>query len=134
MNLTSNNFFLLLTLGVLIGISVGFLIGFVSKSAKKINQIELNYYKSLIRDFDPKGIDNVIKEVNAESIRKYLKNITFLPHQGGTEMDKKSADYILDSFKEFELDHFDIFEYDVLLDYPDEKKFNKYLFLSIYLF
>lgn len=129
MNLTSKNIFPLLTLVVLLSLSVGFLIGFVSKSAKKIDQNELSYYKSLIRDYDPKGIDNVIKEVNAESIRKYLKNITFLPHQGGTEMDKKSADYIIDSFKEFGLDHYDIFEYDVLLDYPDENKFNKYFLI-----
>lgn len=126
MNFSSKNFLLLLSFGVIVAIGLGFLIGFFSKNTKKQDQDAVDYYERLIRDLDPNGIQHVIKEVNADSIRNYLRNITSLPHQGGTEMDKKSADYILDSFKDFGLDHYDIFEYDVLLDYPDEKKFNKF--------
>ncbi|CAF0930021.1 unnamed protein product [Brachionus calyciflorus] len=124
MNSSTKRITIFSILGIILAIGVGFLIGFFSNGSKNTDKQKLDYYNNLIKDFDTQGLDHIIKEVKANSIREFLKNITFLPHQAGTEMDRKSADYILNSFKDFDLDHYDIFEYDVLLDYPDEEKFN----------
>ena len=112
-------------LGIVVALGIGFIIGFFSNGSKSTDNESLNYYNNLIKDFDTKGLEHIVQEIKADSIREFLRNITFLPHQAGTEYDKISADYILNSFKDFGLDHYDIFEYDVLLDYADENKFNK---------
>ena len=43
----------------------------------------------------------------------------------GTPGGKVSAEYVYNEWKKQELDVVKIFDYDVLLDYPDEVKFNK---------
>ena len=47
------------------------------------------------------------------------------PHQAGTVYDKISADYVRNSFESSGLDVVELFDYHVLLDYPDDDKFNK---------
>lgn len=47
------------------------------------------------------------------------------PHMAGTVYDKISADYVKNAFMSYGLDVVDLFDYDVLLDYPDDLKFNR---------
>ena len=52
--------------------------------------------------------------------------MTSVPHMAGTPGDKQSAEYIYDQWKtQFKLDVVHITDYDVLLDFPDDLKFNK---------
>jgi hypothetical protein len=51
--------------------------------------------------------------------------MTRIPHLAGTEYDKVSADYLKDNFISYGLDEVELFDYDVLLDYPDDLKYNK---------
>jgi hypothetical protein len=52
--------------------------------------------------------------------------MTSIPHLGGTEGDQISAQYVYNKFSEQKLDYFKMIDYDVLLDYPDPDKPNKY--------
>jgi hypothetical protein len=52
--------------------------------------------------------------------------MTSIPHLGGTEGDKISAQYVYNKFSEQKLDYFKMIDYDVLLDYPDPDKPNTY--------
>jgi hypothetical protein len=56
-----------------------------------------------------------------------------VPHLAGTEGDKTTAAYVADYWKNIGVDSVYINDYDVLLDYPDEKLFNRHV-LSFYLF
>lgn len=47
------------------------------------------------------------------------------PHQAGTIYDKISADYVKNAFESYGLDVVELFDYDVLLDYPDNVEYNK---------
>ena len=51
--------------------------------------------------------------------------MTSVPHMAGTPGDKQSADYIYDQWKSQKLDIVQLTDYDVLLDFPDDIKFNK---------
>lgn len=53
------------------------------------------------------------------------------PHMAGTIYDKISADYVKNAYESYGLDVVEQFHYDVLLDYPDDVKFNKYNFNKI---
>ena len=56
--------------------------------------------------------------------------MTSIPHMAGTPGDKQSADYLFRLWKsEYKLDSVQMSDYDVLLDFPDDIKFNK-LFLN----
>ena len=52
------------------------------------------------------------------------------PHMAGTPFDKTSADYVKNAFVSYGLDIVELFDYDVLLDYPDDIKYNKYLLIK----
>lgn len=52
------------------------------------------------------------------------------PHMAGTPFDKTSADYVKNAFVSYGLDIVELFDYDVLLDYPDDIKYNKYLLIE----
>ena len=52
--------------------------------------------------------------------------MTKQPHMAGTIFDKKSADFVADAFNSYGLDEVEYFGYDVLLDFPDDTRFNKY--------
>lgn len=47
------------------------------------------------------------------------------PHMAGTIFDKISADYVKNKFDSFGLDSTELFDYDVLLDFPDDIRYNK---------
>lgn len=47
------------------------------------------------------------------------------PHLAGTGPDKKLADYVKDAFQSYGLDEVEVSDYDVLLDFPDDTRFNK---------
>lgn len=47
------------------------------------------------------------------------------PHQAGTPNDFASADFVRSSFVKYGLDSAELFDYDVLLDYPDDILYNK---------
>ena len=43
----------------------------------------------------------------------------------GTPGDKKSADYVYSFWKDLNIDHVEMIDYDVFLSFPDDDKFNK---------
>lgn len=49
------------------------------------------------------------------------------PHQAGTPFDLASAQFVKNSFDSYGLDGSQLFDYNVLLDYPNENEFNKLL-------
>ena len=52
--------------------------------------------------------------------------MTSIPHMAGTPGDKQSADFVFNKWKnEYNLDIVQMTDYDVLLDFPDDIKFNK---------
>ncbi len=51
--------------------------------------------------------------------------MTQQPHQAGTANDLASANYVKDAFVSYGLDVAELFDYDVLLDYPDDALYNK---------
>lgn len=64
-------------------------------------------------------------ELNADNIRNHLKYLASIGHMAGTPGDKISADYVANHWKLQGLDRVDLVDYDVLLDFPDDNKFNK---------
>jgi hypothetical protein len=53
---------------------------------------------------------------------RYLASIG---HMAGTPGDKESADYVADQWRSQGLDQVDLIDYDVLLDFPDDNKYNR---------
>ena len=52
--------------------------------------------------------------------------MTSVPHMAGTPGDKQSADYLFNEWtSKIKLDSVQMTDYDVLLDFPDDIKFNK---------
>ena len=49
-------------------------------------------------------------------------------HVGGSPEDKKSAEFIYNKFKAYDLDSIEIVDYDVYLDFTDNEKFNRFLY------
>lgn len=49
-----------------------------------------------------------------------------IPHLAGTVYDKTLAEYVRDTFKSYGLDEVELSNYDVLLDYPNDVKYNKF--------
>lgn len=47
------------------------------------------------------------------------------PHQAGTSYDLVSAQFVKNTFESYGLDGAQLFDYDVLLDYPDDVEYNK---------
>lgn len=54
------------------------------------------------------------------------------PHVAGTIYDKISADYVKKAFESYGLDVFDLIDYNVLLDYPGDLKFNKLFYKNLF--
>lgn len=51
--------------------------------------------------------------------------MTSNPHQAGTAYDLESAEFVRKTLEEYGLDVTQLFDYDVLLDYPNDEQFNK---------
>ncbi len=51
--------------------------------------------------------------------------LTSIGHMAGTPGDKISADYVRDQWLSQGLDYAELIDYDVLLDFPDDVKYNK---------
>ncbi|XP_042894430.1 putative N-acetylated-alpha-linked acidic dipeptidase isoform X2 [Penaeus japonicus] len=62
--------------------------------------------------------DFIIKEVDPESIRNYLRHLTSRPHPGGTKAEEENAHWVADSWRALGLDEVHLVPYDVLLSYP----------------
>lgn len=104
---------------------VGFVFGFIvfkpSSSKSYIND-KLN---ELMEEEDANYILNrITKDIDVENIRKHLKYLTSLPHVAGTYGDKKTAEYVHNFWLLEGLDETKIIDYDVLLDFTDDIKYN----------
>ncbi|XP_069825765.1 N-acetylated-alpha-linked acidic dipeptidase 2-like [Dendropsophus ebraccatus] len=64
--------------------------------------------------------NELLSELKAENIRKYLRDFTESPHLSGTEQNLLLAKKIQDQWKDFGLDKVELVHYDVLLSYPNE--------------
>ncbi|POI30319.1 hypothetical protein CIB84_005931, partial [Bambusicola thoracicus] len=66
----------------------------------------------------------LVDEMKAESIKRFLRSFTKLPHLAGTEQNFLLAKQIQGQWKEFGLDSAELVHYDVLLSYPSETQPN----------
>ncbi|XP_042222207.1 N-acetylated-alpha-linked acidic dipeptidase 2-like [Homarus americanus] len=63
--------------------------------------------------------DYVIKNINPENIRQFLRYLTRQPHLGGTEAEKEVAQWVAHTWQQQGLDQVHLVPYHVLLSYPD---------------
>ncbi|XP_038674799.1 N-acetylated-alpha-linked acidic dipeptidase 2 [Scyliorhinus canicula] len=66
----------------------------------------------------------LLKEMQAENIRLYLRNWTLFPHLAGTEQNLQLAQQIQKQWKSWGLDSVELVHYDVLLSYPNKSNPN----------
>ncbi len=57
--------------------------------------------------------------------------MTSIPHLAGTPGDKITADYLKLEWEAQNMDSVQMIDYDVLLDFPDDVKFNKYWWIFL---
>ena len=69
---------------------------------------------------DTFSIQDDFDAVNKETLYDNLKILTEIPHLAGDTRDHILAEFIKDKFNEYGLDHAEIKEYNVLLDYPNK--------------
>jgi hypothetical protein len=60
-------------LSVLVSFGIGIIIGYFSHSPPDKNQNLVNYYNTLIHDYDKNGLASVVKVVNPENIKQNLR-------------------------------------------------------------
>ena len=119
----------LILIVIIFSLIIAFFIGFLIGNSRHYKYKEpLNsYYAALIKD-DTHNIelrDFLLNEIKSENIEANLKYLTSLPHTAGTEYGEKLAQYVYKEWSAQGLDYVKMLDYDVLLDYPDENKFNK---------
>ncbi|XP_078078919.1 N-acetylated-alpha-linked acidic dipeptidase 2 [Mustelus asterias] len=91
----------------------GFLIGWVGRPCVNISPMK------------SQRIGNkLLKEMQAENIRLYLRNWTLFPHLAGTENNLQLAQQIQKQWKNWGLDSVELVHYDVLLSYPNKSNPN----------
>ncbi|OXB55450.1 hypothetical protein ASZ78_014895 [Callipepla squamata] len=101
---------------VLLGCFVlGFLTGWLTKPTEK-NPSSSDAFQNVRQ--------RLVDEMKAESIKKFLRSFTKLPHLAGTEQNFLLAKQIQGQWKEFGLDSVELVHYDVLLSYPNETQPN----------
>ncbi|XP_072332562.1 N-acetylated-alpha-linked acidic dipeptidase 2 isoform X3 [Scyliorhinus torazame] len=66
----------------------------------------------------------LLKEMQAENIRLYLRNWTLFPHLAGTEQNRQLAQQIQKQWKSWGLYSVELVHYDVLLSYPNKSNPN----------
>ena len=69
---------------------------------------------------DTFSIQDDFDAVDNETLYENLKMLTEIPHLAGDTRDHVLANFIKDKFNEYGLDHAEIKEYNVLLDYPNK--------------
>lgn len=67
----------------------------------------------------------VIEAVDPDRIRAFLRHLTLRPHLGGTEGEKRTAEWVADTWRLQGMDEVHLTPYEVLLSYPDALKPNK---------
>ncbi|CAH1799701.1 unnamed protein product [Owenia fusiformis] len=114
------------TIVVTIVIVVSFIIGFVSvqnpttKSGTFLDGVS----DKIIKDGDEGITQRLIKEISANSIKGYLKNLTSKPHLAGTPADLTQATQIKEEWESYGLSPVVLNPYRVMLSYPDRESPN----------
>jgi hypothetical protein len=57
------------------------------------------------------------------------RSLTSYPHQGGSAGDLKSAKFVYDLFKSYNLDANYLADYNVYLDFADDQNYNRLIYL-----
>ena len=65
-------------------------------------------------------IEQILNDVNPESIRSYLQEITREPHIAAQERDEELIQWIKKTWEEVGLDHVDLATYDLYLSWPNK--------------
>ena len=74
MTLIAKNIILILVGSVLLSVGVGVIIGYFSASRiSNAQKNKLNYYDTLIKEWNPSLLDEIVKETKAENIRENLR-------------------------------------------------------------
>lgn len=74
MEISRNTYIIIGIVSLVVSLAVGFIIGHftvtpISNTEKDI----IKYYRTITEDYNPNGLDELIKNINPENIRKNLK-------------------------------------------------------------
>ena len=94
------------------------MLGWFSQKRVKNSDGTTNYMENTLDTF---SIQEDFDEVSNVTLYENLKVLTEIPHLAGDERDQFLADFIMKKFLEYGLDHAEIKEYNVLLDYPNKE-------------
>ncbi|KAM4701185.1 putative N-acetylated-alpha-linked acidic dipeptidase [Discoglossus pictus] len=101
---------IVLALGAVIFLFLGFLIGWFAKPNGNSNPAQT--YSNMRQAF--------WEELKAENIKEFLHNFTRQPHLAGTEQNFNLAKQIEAQWRDYGLDKVELKHYDILLSYPNE--------------
>ena len=73
----------------------------------------------------PDLVFNVMKEIDTNMIRDYLKELSKEPHIAGLKRDNELTEWIKTKWEDAGLDHVDLAEYDFFLSWPNHTNPNK---------
>ena len=65
-------------------------------------------------------IEEVLENVDSDSIRSYLKELTKEPHIAGQERDEELTQWIKKAWEDMGLDHVELATYDFYLSWPNK--------------
>ena len=117
------------TVVLVISFILGIVIGYFGRDDSNGHQMTprmarlLSDVESMMADqfVDEKDlIDQVLNDVNPESIRSYLQEITKEPHIAAQKRDEELIQWIKKTWQEVGLDHVDLATYDLYLSWPNK--------------
>ena len=121
------------TIVLAISFILGIIIGYFGKDTSNVHQMTPRMAKAL-SDFESSTtdqfldekdlIEQVLNDVNPESIRSYLQEITKEPHIAAQERDEELIQWIKKTWEEVGLDHVDLAIYDLYLSWPNKESVN----------
>ena len=86
--------------------------------------------ETIRRDEVERRIQEALREVESQSIRSYLQELSASPHLAAGPRDRQLAHWIKETWLGFGLDSVSLQSYNFLLSYPDSEKPNKIYLLD----
>lgn len=116
--------YIILVVGCIVSCVIGILIGRFAIRPDDEPEVKDGLYlkgvsEFLVKDGDPEIAEVLMKNINSDNIRKYLRKLTEKPHLAGTNESHELARELRDHWEAVGLDHVTMTPYKVLLSYPD---------------
>ncbi|XP_077994025.1 N-acetylated-alpha-linked acidic dipeptidase 2-like [Glandiceps talaboti] len=112
--------FIAIAVTLVLGFVLGILIGYFGIS----RDVDSKCGAACEQPVADKIFNDLVAEMKAPSIEKYLQRLTSTPHLAGTPADLINAEYVRDEWVSQGLDSANIYSYNVLLSYPDPDQDN----------